>query len=202
MPDAREVGWDVSRMNILNSCSLPEANINKWLTQLQRGAERYVCVPLSLTQTLLIFTHRRWEKKYGRHSLLLLDLNPLNVNYKSTICWDVNPQHFQHPSIHSSFYPIYSPCGLWPLLHFLNLYVVGRTPWTENQTVARQLPTRRINADIHVSSGIVTHDPSVWASQESSCLKRLGHRDRPQNVLSFLIYLTIKGLCILEHNTR
>jgi hypothetical protein len=33
--------------------------------------------------------------------------------------------------------------GPWPLLQFLNLYTVGRTPWTGDQPVARHLPTRR-----------------------------------------------------------
>jgi hypothetical protein len=28
-------------------------------------------------------------------------------------------------------------------LQFLNLYTVGRTPWTEDQPVARSLPTHR-----------------------------------------------------------
>jgi hypothetical protein len=33
--------------------------------------------------------------------------------------------------------------GPWPLLQFLNPHVVGRTPWTVDQPVARPLPTRR-----------------------------------------------------------
>jgi hypothetical protein len=31
----------------------------------------------------------------------------------------------------------------WPLFQFLNLYTVGRTPWTGDQPVARPLPTHR-----------------------------------------------------------
>jgi hypothetical protein len=31
----------------------------------------------------------------------------------------------------------------WPLFSFLILYTVGRTPWTGDQPVARQLPTHR-----------------------------------------------------------
>jgi hypothetical protein len=31
----------------------------------------------------------------------------------------------------------------WPLFQFLNLYTVGRTPWTRDQPVARPLPTHR-----------------------------------------------------------
>jgi hypothetical protein len=33
--------------------------------------------------------------------------------------------------------------GPWPLLQFLDLYTVGRTPWTGDQPVARPLPTHR-----------------------------------------------------------
>jgi hypothetical protein len=34
-------------------------------------------------------------------------------------------------------------CGPWPLFQFLNLYTVGRTPWTVDQPIARPLPTHR-----------------------------------------------------------
>jgi hypothetical protein len=33
--------------------------------------------------------------------------------------------------------------GLRPVFQFLNLYTVGRTPWTGDQPVARPLPTHR-----------------------------------------------------------
>jgi hypothetical protein len=36
----------------------------------------------------------------------------------------------------------------------------------------------RINADIHAWSGIRTHNPSVWASEDSSCFRQRGHCDR------------------------
>jgi hypothetical protein len=38
---------------------------------------------------------------------------------------------------------LHSLCGPWPLSQFLNLYSVGRTPWTGDQPVARPLPTHR-----------------------------------------------------------
>jgi hypothetical protein len=40
---------------------------------------------------------------------------------------------------------------LWTLapFQFLNLYIVGRTPWTGDQLIARPLPTQRINAYRH-----------------------------------------------------
>jgi hypothetical protein len=44
--------------------------------------------------------------------------------------------------------------------------------------VARLLPTQTINTDIHALSGIRAHDPSVQASEDSSCLTPRGHSDR------------------------
>jgi hypothetical protein len=38
---------------------------------------------------------------------------------------------------------LYSPCGLWQLFQFLNLYTVDRAPWTGDQPVARPLTTHR-----------------------------------------------------------
>jgi hypothetical protein len=35
------------------------------------------------------------------------------------------------------------PFGPWPLFQFLNLYTVGRTPWTGHHPFARPLPTHR-----------------------------------------------------------
>jgi hypothetical protein len=65
---------------------------------------------------------------------------------------------------------------------FLILYTVGRTPKTGiGASKGRYLHTRqhkrRINlhTDIHTSSGIWTHDPSISASEDSSCLRPHGH---------------------------
>jgi hypothetical protein len=73
-----------------------------------------------------------------------------------------------------------SSLDLGRFFRFLILYTVGRTPWTGDYPVARPLPTNRTNAhtNIHVSSGIRTYDPSVRASENSSCLRPRGHRDR------------------------
>jgi hypothetical protein len=38
---------------------------------------------------------------------------------------------------------VYSSCGPWLLFEFLNLYIVGRTPWMGDQPVTRPLPTHR-----------------------------------------------------------
>jgi hypothetical protein len=78
---------------------------------------------------------------------------------------------------------LYSPCRPWPFFHFLNLYAVGRTPWTGDQPVAGPLPTHRTtqtqNKSIQTaSSGIRTHDSSIRAGEDSSCLTPRGHCDQ------------------------
>jgi hypothetical protein len=78
-----------------------------------------------------------------------------------------------------------SSCGPCPLFQFLYLYTVGRTSWRRDECVTGPLPTHRINADdtdIHASSGIRTHDRSVRAGEDDSCLRPLGHCERPSDV--------------------
>jgi hypothetical protein len=65
-------------------------------------------------------------------------------------------------------------------LQFLNPKTVGKSPWVEDQSVARPLPTHGLNADIiHVLSGIRTRDPSVRVSEDSSCLRPRNLCGRP-----------------------
>jgi hypothetical protein len=51
------------------------------------------------------------------------------------------------------------------------------TPWMEDQPAARLLPSQRtiqtekMHTDIHASSGIRTHDPSVRAGEDGACLR-------------------------------
>jgi hypothetical protein len=76
--------------------------------------------------------------------------------------------------------------GPWPLLLFRNhFYTNGRTPWMRiSPSEGRYLYTGqhkyRINAyaDIHALRRIQTPDPSVGASEDSSCLRSRGHCDR------------------------
>jgi hypothetical protein len=55
-----------------------------------------------------------------------------------------------------------------------------------DQPVARPLPTqystqhRNTRTHIHASSRIRTHDPSVLAVEDSTCLRPRGHWDRPK----------------------
>jgi hypothetical protein len=68
--------------------------------------------------------------------------------------------------------------GPWSLLQFSNLFDIdGWTPWTGDQAIARPLSTHRTAqtykisyTDIHSLSGIGTHDPSIRATEDSSCL--------------------------------
>jgi hypothetical protein len=75
--------------------------------------------------------------------------------------------------------------GPWLLFQFLNLYTVGRTPWTGiSPSQGRYLHTgqynHRINAhtDIHALSGIRNHFPSVRAGEDCSYLRPRGHCDQ------------------------
>jgi hypothetical protein len=70
--------------------------------------------------------------------------------------------------------------GPWPLLQFRNhFYTDGRTPWMSDQPVAKPLPTHKTtHIDIHALSRIQTHDPSVRASEDSSCLRPRDQRVR------------------------
>jgi hypothetical protein len=74
----------------------------------------------------------------------------------------------------------------WPLLQFRNFFTqtVGFLGRVISPFQGRYLHTgqhkHRIKAhtDIHVWSGIRTHDPRVRASEDSSCLRLLSHCDR------------------------
>jgi hypothetical protein len=62
------------------------------------------------------------------------------------------------------------PLDLGRFLGFLNLYTV-----TQN---------KRTNTYIHALNGIRTHDPSVRASEDSSCLRPRGHCDQQWELIS------------------
>jgi hypothetical protein len=89
---------------------------------------------------------------------------------------------------------LYSPLDLSRFFNFLVLYTVGGTPWTEDQPVARPLPTHRStqtqnkHTDIHASSGIRIHDPSVRTGEDVSCFRLRSHCDRPLTVVRMSFY--------------
>jgi hypothetical protein len=67
------------------------------------------------------------------------------------------------------------------------IFTVGRIPWTGDQLIARTLPKHRTKqtenkgihtSNIHALCGIRTKDPGFRASEDSTCLRPLGYRDR------------------------
>jgi hypothetical protein len=78
------------------------------------------------------------------------------------------------------------------------LYTFGKTLWTVDHTVARPLSTHayiyihththtHTHTDINSWSGIRTHDPYVWAGEDSSCLTPRSHWGR-----QIAFYINIK----------
>jgi hypothetical protein len=70
---------------------------------------------------------------------------------------------------------------------YFDHFTDGRTPWTSDQLVAKSLPkdwtTQTQNEHIHIPNiytlcGSRTHDPGFQASEDISCLRQLGYRDR------------------------
>jgi hypothetical protein len=127
---------------------------------------------LSATET----TERRimeWLKKISKRCVRKRSWT--NMRYYPSICLEV------------FFHWLYSPRGPWPLFQFHGHFTDDRTPWTSDQLVARPLPKHRTTQtqnkrirtpNIHALCGIRTHDPSVRASEYSSCLRPLGYCDR------------------------
>jgi hypothetical protein len=78
--------------------------------------------------------------------------------------------------------------GLGRFFIFLILYTAGMTSWTGDQSVARPLFTHNATRtqDIHASSGIRTHDLSVWTGENSSCLRPRGYCDRYRSNLNLM----------------
>jgi hypothetical protein len=99
-----------------------------------------------------------------------------------------------HASIVFSFFLYVSTTlvDLGLFFSFLTLYTADRTPWTwDNPSQGRYIHTgqhkHRINShntDIHSLGGIRKHDPSVRASEDGSCLRPRGHRDRHESYVA------------------
>jgi hypothetical protein len=74
------------------------------------------------------------------------------------------------------------------------IFTGGRTPWASDQLLARPLSKYRTSQtqnkhihtpNIHALCGIRIHDPSLRASEDSSCLRPLGYCDwRSSNLAS------------------
>jgi hypothetical protein len=77
--------------------------------------------------------------------------------------------------------------GVEGYFYSLDLFTIGRTSSTSDRPVARPLTKyrraqrqnkRTHTPNMHARSGIQTHDHSVRASEDSSCFRPLGYRDR------------------------
>jgi hypothetical protein len=66
-----------------------------------------------------------------------------------TYVYNFNMRRFNCGDYFIIYLWLYSPCGRWPLFQFLNLYIVGRSPWTGDQPVARPLPTHTAKKKTH-----------------------------------------------------
>jgi hypothetical protein len=106
---------------------------------------------------------------------------------------------------HIFFYFLLPPLGgllpFWSIgqiYQFLDKFTNGRTPWTGDQLVARPLPKHKTTqtekkAYTHQTSlsGIRTHDPGLWASEDRTCLRQLGYRDRLDSIHLMLIFADV-----------
>jgi hypothetical protein len=76
--------------------------------------------------------------------------------------------------------------GPWPLFQFLHhlhsryVSLNGGSARRKSATYIQNKTKReQTHRDIHASSGVRTHDPSIWADENSSCFSPHGHCDRP-----------------------
>jgi hypothetical protein len=94
---------------------------------------------------------------------------------------------------------------LWALAAFQSpdLLTIGGTPWPSDQLVARPLSKHRAaqtedkqiyTPNIHALCEIRTLDPSVRASEDSSCLRPFGYCDRHMSMY------TDQKCCLLSYN--
>jgi hypothetical protein len=114
---------------------------------------------------------------------MLIKLTTLWNSHISVLLTSFSPWGFP---FHSSIAP--QPfVGSWTLLQFHTFFMqtVGLLAQDISPSQGRYLHTgqhkHRINAhntDIHALSGIRTHDPSVPATEDISCLRPRGYRDR------------------------
>jgi hypothetical protein len=85
--------------------------------------------------------------------------------------------------------------GPWPLFQFVTFFTqtIELLGWGISPAQGRFLQTgqhkHRINAHKgnNVLNGIRTHDPSVQASEDGSCLRPRGHRDRQSCIIAVII---------------
>jgi hypothetical protein len=99
---------------------------------------------------------------------------------------------FVHSFIHS-LKDLQPFVGHWPLFQFLNLYTVGRTPWTSDKPVARPLPTHRTtqtqNKRTQTCMPRVVFEPTIPVFERAKTVRAL---DRAATVIGILqLYRTM-----------
>jgi hypothetical protein len=115
---------------------------------------------------------------------------------------NLEPSEFQcnmPQFIHSSM-TLQSFVGPSPIFSFLTLYTVGRTLGrgicpSQGRYLHTGQQKHRINVDIEASIRIRTHDSSIRASEDTSCLRPCGHCDRHMTQYRSVI-------CIYEYSRR
>jgi hypothetical protein len=93
-----------------------------------------------------------------------------------------------------------SPCGPWTLFQFLNLYTVGRTPWTEDQPVTRPLATHRTtqtqNKRTQISMSWVGIEPTIPVFERAKTVQALDARplwSAPQWIMQPVIFFFVQS---------
>jgi hypothetical protein len=118
------------------------------------------------------------------------------VHFTDVLLYEINIDYSTIITFTDSFHWLHSLLGSWPqIFSFIISFTDGRTPWTSDQLVARSLLKHRTIQtqnkyipNIHALCGIRTHDPGFRASENSSCFRPLGYRDRPLLLITYVIF--------------
>jgi hypothetical protein len=151
----------------------------------------------SLVATLMTLD---WEElsEYNCFVDVLSRATSLNLNHQrahefpSKACYQGNTtcKFSCFLSIYLSIYlsVALQPLGPWPLFQFLNLYTVGRTPWTGDQSVARPLPiyrtTQTRNKRTQTSMPWMGFEPTIPVFERAKTVHAL---DRVATVIGLLL---------------
>jgi hypothetical protein len=126
------------------------------------------------------------EIRNGYHLNAIIEYYPYTILLGKGMKWCDTRRHHHLSRIR--------PLGLFPFRTYFSenyesIWKIGRTPWTGDEPNARPIPTQRTTqhrktlTHIRASSGIRTHDPCVRTAENSTCLRPLGHWDRPKHTL-------------------
>jgi hypothetical protein len=103
------------------------------------------------------------------------------------------------PDMTHECYRLYSPLGPWPLIfQFHDPLTDSRTPWTSDQLVAMPLHKHRSTQTqnkhtYQISMPCVGFEPTIpcfRASEDSTCLRPVGYRDRLLTSHPTIIFLS------------